>query len=183
MNKHKMKINFMAVTMALATSISHAAVINGELEFAGTVNKTSGIATNATNFGSNNKITVSTGDLASLVNIGYQFSLAGVNLGSVPTASWSIGNFNIVLNTSSILADGSPDPLDLFGTGTITDITNQYDATQFEWSFSETPFNSTRSLYSFRIDTVSEVPVPAAAWLMGSALVGLTSVARRRSIK
>lgn len=29
--------------------------------------------------------------------------------------------------------------------------------------------------------TVSEVPVPAAAWLMGSALLGLGGVARRRS--
>ena len=38
----------------------------------------------------------------------------------------------------------------------------------------------TNTVYS--INGVSEVPVPAAAWLFGSALVGLAGVARKRSI-
>ncbi len=32
------------------------------------------------------------------------------------------------------------------------------------------------------VNLVSEVPVPAAAWLMGSALLGLASVARRKQV-
>jgi hypothetical protein len=42
--------------------------------------------------------------------------------------------------------------------------------------FGSTYFQS----YTFTFTEVSEVPVPAAAWLMGSGLVGLVGVARRR---
>lgn len=184
MNKHNTRAVLLGFFVALASSLSHSALVSGALEFAGTVKKTSGLATNATNFGSNNSISLSTGDFSGLISIGTQFSMVGVNLGLVPvpaSSSWTIGNFSVVLDSASILPDGSPDPLDMFGTGTITDLNNQFDVTQITWSFSETPFTASKSLYSFRIDTVSEVPVPAAGWLMMSALAatGLARFKRR----
>ena len=39
------------------------------------------------------------------------------------------------------------------------------------------------AVYSFTVDSaVSEVPVPAAAWLFGSALLGLAGVGRKRKV-
>jgi hypothetical protein len=55
--------------------------------------------------------------------------------------------------------------------------TATYDAKQFQngatWTFDGTALN-----YS----TASAVPVPAAVWLLGSALVGLVGVSRRREV-
>lgn len=38
------------------------------------------------------------------------------------------------------------------------------------------------SSFTFRVDTPAAVPVPAAVWLFGSALVGLVTVGRRRKV-
>jgi len=46
-------------------------------------------------------------------------------------------------------------------------------------SIIEIQFSSTSSSYLVR-DNISAVPVPAAAWLFGSGLIGLIGVARRK---
>lgn len=183
MNKHNVKSVLVGVAMVFLSAVANSAVLDGVLEFAGTVKKTSGITTNATNFGVNNTISFVEGDFVGLINVGDTFLMTGVNLGLVPapaSSSWSIGNFNIVLNSASVLNDGSPDPLDMFGTGTITDLSNQFDVTQIEWSFSETTFTATKSIYEFKINTVSEVPVPAAGWMLFSALGSAGLIRLRR---
>jgi hypothetical protein len=41
---------------------------------------------------------------------------------------------------------------------------------------------SNTSVYVYELAQVNPVPVPAAAWLFGSALVGLAGVGRKRKI-
>ena len=68
-----------------------------------------------------------------------------------------------------------------FGTAGTADI---FSSTQFEGCFSEKShhccFPPKTQLGMYGID-ISAVPVPAAAWLFGSGLIGLTLVARRKA--
>jgi len=71
-----------------------------------------------------------------------------------------------------------------------TSSVNEDSPSPFSWSISDNRafFNTTSSLWEasptihmFSVDaTVSSVPVPAAAWLFGSGLLGLVGVARRK---
>jgi hypothetical protein len=49
--------------------------------------------------------------------------------------------------------------------------------------FTDGQGNKVGSLYSQDISDVAEVPLPAAAWLFGSGLVGLAGIARKRKAK
>jgi hypothetical protein len=186
MNKHNVRSVLLGLALSFASIFAHSALVSGELEFAGTVNNTAGNPLNATNF-AKNKISFTTGDFTSL-SIGTLFSMAGVNLGLVPapaSSSFTIGNFSVVLNTANVVDQSIDplDPLDMAGLGTITDLLNQYEVTQIQWSFSETPFMPSKSLYTFKINTVSEVPVPAAGWMMFSALSSAGLLRLRRKMK
>lgn len=44
------------------------------------------------------------------------------------------------------------------------------------------PSGNTISDVTFQLNVAPAVPVPAAAWLMGSSLIGLTAIARRRRV-
>lgn len=49
--------------------------------------------------------------------------------------------------------------------------------------FTDGQGNKVGSLYSQEIGDVAEVPLPAAAWLFGSGLLGLAGIARKRQAK
>ena len=90
-------------------------------------------------------------------------------LGGMPT-------FTETLN----LASSSFDPLthSLTGTGNVLLISGDY--TNRSCKNADVTSNSECEAYKIRDISVSAVPVPAAAWLFGSALVGLLGAARRR---
>lgn len=87
-------------------------------------------------------------------------------------------DFNLTVDGVNILTDFSANDSSLLATG----VPGQFDEYTFNnvtgtqiliWADGDTD--------SFRIDTInaSVVPVPAAAWLFGSGLLGLVAVARR----
>lgn len=81
------------------------------------------------------------------------------NLGK--TDSITIGNTEYVLNISSFLIDGSP-------------------ASEF-WTKEE--FSNAATLQGGVVERTSVVPIPAAAWLFGSALFGMAGIGYRRGQK
>jgi hypothetical protein len=81
--------------------------------------------------------------------------------------NWNGNNFNQGANPVTGTASGG-------STGTFT----------ASWTslINGGPFNGQTGTYNVT-GTYSVVPIPAAAWLMGSGLVGLATVARRRKRK
>lgn len=102
--------------------------------------------------------------------------------GSMNLASFApVTNFFTVagwqLDTTSLYTfDKTSALLTLMGKGVLSG--NGFDATDVLWSFSSTSDSS----YSMTVaSTVATVPVPAAAWLFGSGLLGLVGIARRKA--
>ena len=91
-------------------------------------------------------------------------------LTNAPTA-WQVGGFGSYFNLNDALIT------------TLTNSGSGYsgDATYaMEWIFN-IGAGQTQTFGSTTYLEISQVPVPAAAWLMGSALVGLTGIARHRN--
>lgn len=114
-----------------------------------------------------------------------------VNIGGTQVANNVVGNGYLVLGSETctdldassacgaVIHDAAP------GTGGIN---NDYTYSVFPPDFSTLTMymevNSATSQYLYKLEfaAVSEVPVPAAAWLFGSALVGLAGVGRKRKM-
>jgi len=62
------------------------------------------------------------------------------------------------------------------GAGLLVDMGGEYEDTAATWILSA---NNVGSSYSL---TITAVPVPAAAWLFGSGLLGLVGIARRKKV-
>ena len=115
---------------------------------------------------------ISPGDTGSIND----FTFAPFPVGGV-TPLWAIGDFSFDLESVVIIGQGAG-ALGLAGTGTIHyDGIADYDDTYGTWTF--TGNGSSGSLFNFSAGT-TVVPLPAAAWLFGSALFGLVAAARRR---
>lgn len=86
-------------------------------------------------------------------------------------------DYDAVINTSGIIDLGlwsidDPSPT-LFGDVFIRSLS-------FEGNNIDLTLNASNNLYVYNSISVSQVPVPAAAWLFGSALVGLAGIKRRK---
>ena len=90
------------------------------------------------------------------------------------TNFFSVGGWTLDVNTLTIV-DQTAGTLNLKGLGVLTG--HGFDATDIKWSFS----SSSLTNYSMTVSNVSPVPVPAAAWLFGSGLLGLVGIARRKA--
>jgi hypothetical protein len=117
---------------------------------------------------------------SAVFNISITGNESGPVLGSLATAYLQIGKGagSTDLDISSVTLNG------LAATSSVLDGSNylfSWNTTGVEnWAFT---FNtgSHFSLATMSVDiATSQVPVPAAAWLMGSGLAGLASIARRR---
>ena len=84
-----------------------------------------------------------------------------------------------LVSTNSTSCVGSP-----LICGNLGGATTFYDNTTWDGAtgtvVGSTTSNGITALSTYNI-AVAEVPVPAAAWLFGSALLGLTGIARRRA--
>ncbi|WP_200821412.1 VPLPA-CTERM sorting domain-containing protein [Oceanicoccus sp. KOV_DT_Chl] len=106
------------------------------------------------------------------------------------TADWSLSMITGALTVSNRSCTNNPG--DVFGACTTFMLEQVYattnDAGPGSTNFTVTspePGSAVANVYSFNFQAVggpvSEVPVPAAAWLFGSALVGLAGIGRKRA--
>jgi len=85
---------------------------------------------------------------------------------------FQIGGWQLDLTTLVIDPLSTTEKLKLTGTGLLSG--GGFDPTAATWTFSA----QNASSYSM---SITAVPVPAAAWLFGSGLLGLVGIARRRT--
>lgn len=87
----------------------------------------------------------------------------------------SISGYDLDLDTLNVVQQDA-NVLNLSGTGTLSK--DGFDDTAADWTLSA----QSETSYSMSITAVpTAVPVPAAVWLMGTGLLGLVGVARRKA--
>lgn len=166
-----------AMMFSINASIANAALITGSMGVTGNYSATGGTDLSDATILNLNSVTGTsgTGDIGSSVGFG---TPGTINNGSfsfapfVPEANiFEIGGWQLDLTTLTIV-DQTASLLTLEGTGVLSGV--GYDNTGVNWTFS----GQSASSYSM---TITAVPVPAAAWLFGSGLLGLVSVVRRKT--
>ena len=170
-----------AVIAALATApaVTNAASVTGTMTLGGGSYTLVGGTdfSDATGISFDSTTIVSTGAtdaLGSTVGFGTLGTVADFDfdpLASSIAGFIEIGGWSFQLDTATAVTPRSTGELFIGGTGTLTG--NGYEATAARWSFSSNNLND----HSM---TVTAVPVPAAAWLFVSGLLGLAGAARRR---
>jgi len=165
--------SFMAVSVHAAT-ISGSLLVGGDYLATGGSDLSDATDVDIFNVVGNN----ATGDVLSDINFGAPSSGAGLSLDAfvavddfISFGGWTLDIISMDIDTQSITS------LLLSGTGVLSG--NGFEATVAEWTF------TSQSLTSFSVSATAEgiavVPVPAAAWLFGSGLIGLVAVSRRKS--
>ena len=173
----------LAVSTACMGANAASYTLNGE------ITSCSGVCTIFTAVGQSAEFTfdgtdgpgsIATGDIS---NVG--ISLSTPSGGALAFVNGFALSSSLTVDSSNLLSGGA---VTLQGTGSTTGIVAQsaIDLDTGTWTafvVSSTD-NSLEQIASGSITggTVSAVPVPAAAWLFGSALVGLAGVGRRRKI-
>jgi hypothetical protein len=162
-----------AIGLGIAMNVAQALPISGVLEFVGLYNPQLQGVTGFTKA----RVSVATGDFASWLTINQATNMTGVDLAVYP-ASWSVGGVSIDLLNGLNVDDGDL-PIDLAGLGLVN--YQGYDQTNTSWSFSETPFTPTKSLFQFRLETRPDVSVsePSSVGLMAIGVLAC-GVLRRR---
>lgn len=99
--------------------------------------------------------------------------------GPVPTGFVDLDLGTITVDLSGIFGDhfGADQSLAGIATGTYDDVTGAYE---MSWTKTLTQGHVGEDLTLTFAGQASVVPVPAAAWLFGSGLIGLAGVARRK---
>ena len=172
-------------TVLLATSAANAAFITGGMGLTGSFTDSGGAdLSDATTLTLNTATgTIGTGDIGTKVSFGTPGTVNNpltfdpstsipnlLQIGGVNGWQVDIGATSITGQTVSTIF--------LEGTGTISslDLGSGFDPTPTTWTLSS---NDAGISYSM---TITAVPVPAAVWLFGSGLIGLISIARRKSV-
>ncbi len=183
----KNAIKFILVCVTFVSANAFAATMNGSLIAGGAYSATGGA-----NFGDATAIDLSTvfanggtEDVTGTIDV---FTPPGTGGSASLTAFlpgnnfFTVGGWTLDLSTLNVI-DQTANVLNLSGKGVLSgmgiDLNGNnfsFDATDVDWSFSS---QSTTS-YSMTVST-AVVPVPAAAWLFVSGLLGLVGIARRRS--
>ncbi len=114
-----------------------------------------------------------------LFSFDQQVSLNYINFDSFTSGSTSADDFNLTVDGVSVLVDHNASDV----SSLVTNVPAQFDEYIFNNIIgTEFLFWADSDSDSFRIDfiEVSAVPVPAAAWLFGSALLGMFGFSRRK---
>ena len=116
-----------------------------------------------------------------IAEISGNYSTPGFVLNSSPTVDISVGSINITFDISSPL-DPVPSILTPFNYSVDIGQLSAGDWYLTPLFFVDGEFDNSvfSTLPSFTVSAVPTVPVPAAAWLFGSGLLGLIGVARRK---
>lgn len=119
-------------------------------------------------------INVSFGEIGSVMDLTFD-PFSGQISNFITMGGWSFELDSIVV--------GAPRNiflLSLAGTGTLTDTLGSLGSTAAKWSLS----SANRNAYSMTITAVppAAVPIPLAAWLFGSGLLGLAPLVRRKML-
>ena len=93
-----------------------------------------------------------------------------------PVPIWAVDGFTFDMTSVSVVFQNNNFLL-LSGSGTVSG--NGFDATKGIWNFSGQ--TATQLTFSWSSSSATVVPVPAAAWLFGSGLLGLVGIARRKN--
>ncbi|MBK1717077.1 VPLPA-CTERM sorting domain-containing protein [Thiocystis violacea] len=178
------------LAMLATTSIASAATINGSVEIVGTM-ETKGTLPTATgiNFKTSGvsdwDVDNAQGDLEPMLGANtinntlkmYDFAFSDIAGTSIWEFNKNSHNFKFV--TESISNVQTSNELSVTISGTLS--SSNFDNTAAVFRFT-TQLNSGEVKASFSSGTSSVVPVPAAAWLFGSALFGGAAIGRRKSL-
>mgnify|MGYP003574540567 FL=1 len=170
----------------LVSGTSNAVSINGSLEISGGFQPIDAVSSpvgldvaTGIDFTTNGLVVGSAGDLTTLFGstvtmTDFQFD---PDLVPNPVTLWSVNTFSFSMDTVTINTNPrSTTNLSLSGSGTVSGA--GFDPTDGNWEFTANTANGTT--FSWSSSTVA-VPIPAAIWLFGSGLLGMVSIARRRS--
>jgi hypothetical protein len=169
-----------AIAMFIAVS-AHAALIQGSIDFGGSVTFDSTSLATATrvNLWNTSFVLQSDGDFSSIAP-GTNVTMATPWIFNPSTATpslWSVGGFTFDLN-ASVIVQQTANFLNITGTGTISG--NGFDPTPGQWSFTASSANgSPHASFGFQSDTAA-IPEPASVALFGIGALGLAVIARRK---
>jgi len=174
-----------SIFLAMSANSSFAAMYNVEVNLLGSVSGGGGGSQTGSGFGIYD-------DVTQVMTLSYDATvvangLFGIGKGTMQQAYEGIFNFSTLKGTNEVLActniSGSSCNLVPSGPQTLKSVS------PINWSLMTFVTTSTFSIAtttqnwtitSFEAQA-PEVPIPAAAWLFGSAVVGLAGVARRRN--
>jgi hypothetical protein len=188
----KMKTLFKAVSASLlALSLTSAALalpITGSVTFAGGATLDTGDVNTATAVSSwHNTFVLSTSGVFTAEGLGFPTPVTiaapwSLNYAGPTIADfWVAGDFSFNLDSSWIVQQSGNGFLTVAGSGWINGPAG-YDATAGSWSFTTQSPAGDRGVFSFSAGSASVPDGGTTAVLLGIALVGMSIIARRRSV-
>jgi len=172
--------------IAMLIGRAEAVPVTGDITFGGTLLSTLDLGTATTvDFDPQTALVTSvTGGLDSTIDLGdtatfndFQFTPFVPN-----NPLWTVGGFSFNL-TSVTINTQTPETLGLNGTGEV--IGNGFDPTPYVWGFSADEStvggNSVIAFSATNVNDVAAIPEPSSLLLLGSGLIGLAWLRRKRN--